>query len=307
MNLAVAHLALERTAIAMNFTRTILEALHDTAVAMGGMDGRGDRDLQWKYHVSEDDLVFRAALGKRLAVARKSPETVKVLYIGSGQGTYFDSLVRDDEQARGRFECVSVDPGCDTVLECARHLHLRASWEDVDPSDVGPHGHFDVMVLDVEPHGRERAIHDKFACRMTAPHLVVAKCIGFMDLYGSDLADRLLRHLAGKRVLRDYFEWGHCFDFRDVYCVIAEGPVDVHPHIHQCLGLGLGRIDWRGVPDGEGGHEDEYALTYAGYKGEPLETVFRKLRDHMAAAAGPVGRYPDARAERLRHLLALHA
>ena len=66
--------------------------------------------------------------GERDAAGRP----VRVLYVGSGPGTYLRSLALD--VPADSFECVSVDVARDTP---GTARHFRADWEAVDPKAKG--------------------------------------------------------------------------------------------------------------------------------------------------------------------------
>ena len=181
---------------------------------------------------SEESMAFRAELGKILG-------PIKVLYVGSGTtGSFVRCLAASNDS---NVRCVSIDKNEDTKLipNTESHIHIRQYWETVMCEDLIEHaGAFDVMVLDVEPHGHEKKIYDKFAPAMRpGVHLVVASCIGRYETGGSYDGETFLGDLDQASILHDYLAIG-CLDFRDV-CAIVGPDAGLETHINSTLLDGL--------------------------------------------------------------------
>lgn len=230
-----------------DLTNVLLGALRDTP-AVDNSDQSAWSKAYDEYKTGHLDIAFRRALGRRLA-AWTAGRPVRVLYVGSGPGTYLRSLSLD--VPADSFECVSVDRSRDTP---GTARHFRADWETLDPADARPDPadvdhRFDVMIVDAEPHGREIHIVDKFLPRMAPDSLVVAKCIGCATTGGGYMGNWLARHLAAGRRLRDYYFPAH-IDQRDVYLVVSrDAPVDLAPRVHDAAGMALPRMRPTGQPD----------------------------------------------------------
>lgn len=251
--------------------RCILSALRD--VTMAGVDTRTTFEPGGAYdrcRTSTVDLAFRAALGKRLVEAAPAGQAVRVLYVGSGTRTYFDSLAAD--AGAGRFECVGIDPKYPAVPD-GPHRHACSTWQDVEVADLA--GPFHVCVIDVEPHGEETAIYDKFRRVLAPRHLVVAKCIGMMNTGGGYMADGFMRRLEARGALEDYLFFED-LDFRDVYCCCTtDDTAAVRPVVHHTFGLHLPRVRWGGG--------DTFRLCYGGtdFAAETLSRAFAKFKEHL--------------------------
>lgn len=248
-----------------DLTDVLLAALCDIP------DGDRQANVYDEYRTGESDLGFRRALGRRLASWAGRP--VRVLYIGSGPGTYLRSLTLDTPTAR--FECVSVDP---TVGTPCTVKHIMSGWEDVDLANTWPNPtdadhRFDVMIIDAEPHGREISIFEKFRPRLAPESLLVAKCIGSMNTGGAYMAEWLARHLVDNRCLRDYYFPAHV-DHRDVYFVVSQGRTDVMPRVHNAARLAMPTMRWSGI-----NNRDVFQMCYEGQM-RSIEEVTRRVRLH---------------------------
>lgn len=113
------------------------------------------------------------------------------------------------------------------------------AWMDAEL----PRDRFDVLIVDIEPHGREVELVDMFEPYMKAEYLIIFKCIGTMDLYGSGLADKALRHLQGARKLLDMFAVTGEFELtRDVFAVCARTDTELDGSLYKSL-LEKGSLD----------------------------------------------------------------
>ncbi len=114
--------------------------------------------------------------------------------------------------------------------------HIHHQHDVFDGTDLQlPRNTFDVLIVDIEPHGRERELVDMFESFMKDEYLIIFKCIGNMDIYGSTIADNVLRHLRQARKLHDMFA---CISFeltRDVFAVCTKMSTDFDGTLYNSL------------------------------------------------------------------------
>lgn len=64
---------------------------------------------------------------------------------------------------------------------------------------------YDMVILDIEPHGKEIEVYNIIYPYLKDEHIVICKCIGYLDLYGSILANKFLDNLKKQGILYTYF------------------------------------------------------------------------------------------------------
>ena len=165
-------------------------------------------------------------LGKHLSA---SDSVVRVLDVGSGKLCAAINLMTGNGS---NFEYTSVDSKVDAALHdgplssILKRRHVMADvFEDV--LDVGTDP-FDVAILDVEPHGGEALVYEKVKPFMKDSHLCILKHVGYIDLFGSRMADEfLLRYITSGNV-RDFFaESDSSSRSRDVFVIMSASEVDL--------------------------------------------------------------------------------
>lgn len=146
---------------------------------------------------------------------------MNVLELGSGTCRTIQNMTKGNPESA--FEYTSIDRTTDS--NCFGSRHIKADVFDVSALDLGDDYCFDILILDVEPHGKEVEIYEKFARYGAAKHVVILKCVGWMGVFTTSLADRFLYHLKSTNRLVDYFGIGDCdFFTRDVTVVVSRDP-----------------------------------------------------------------------------------
>lgn len=122
------------------------------------------------------------------------------------------------------------------------------NYEEVDESDLEG-GSYDLIIVDIEPHGREEQVYERFKRFMKPVHLCILKHVGSMALYGSAMADRFIdAYLKSGHVHDFYAQEDLQRGFRDVFLIMSSAPVLLDA---QCQELALGNVtNWvdSGVP-----------------------------------------------------------
>jgi hypothetical protein len=81
---------------------------------------------------------------------------------------------------------------------------------------------FDIVLIDIEPHGREIEVYENIKHLMNPEHLCILKHVAFIDLFGSAFADRFLDRY--KACVIDSFcddDKNHFVNMRDVFIVMT--------------------------------------------------------------------------------------
>ena len=190
---------------------------------------------QYKLYLREHKLYQR--LGQTL------PDKVKILDVGSGEGmtTYvFLSKMKDIN-----IEYVSIDKSREPtrVIKAGfrnfKHTHMNVDIFDTELSISLLHD-FDIVLIDVEPHGKEIEVYEIIKNCMKKTHLCILKHVSFIDLYGSCLIDRFI-HTYYNDVL-DYFaeydqDWFK--QVRDCFVVISSD----HSKNIKCQDFAKGNVE----------------------------------------------------------------
>ena len=218
--------------------------------------------------LSDLSLAYRVEMGKLLG-------PINVLYVGSGDtGSFARCLAASVGSC---VSCTTIDVKSSPSIEGVKtHHHIQKKWEEVDDMDLGDNAVFEVMVLDVEPHGDESKIHARFVHKMRDVHLVVASCIGNFDTGAGGVANNFLEALHEKNVLHDYLMLEN-FYFRDVWAVVGTS-ARLRPIVHHLLGIQKPQLGWYGRL-GFGG------IPYGGYA-EKIYTLWDVMRDKAKRAFG---------------------
>lgn len=190
---------------------------------------------------------FTQEVGTRiLQHMSKKQRTLNVLEVGSGKASKTYRNLFGDVQTCQTYpdidiEYVTIDKNPECVPTYVYDI-LETTQEFEVHSILQP-TYFDVVIIDVEPHGKEQTIYSRIKHAIKDPALIIFKCIGHMDMYGSSLARTMLDTIyhEGKvedALLLSYDEHVTILSmmFRDVY--VAYGTSGYKGRINQLL-LGL--------------------------------------------------------------------
>lgn len=105
----------------------------------------------------------------------------------------------------------------------ARTHHQGCAFQDDTYANV-PTDFFNVLIVDIEPHGREVELVKKCHTFLKHEFIVIFKCIGSMDIWGSALGSYALTYMKEHYKLIDIV---HCdsWMFRDVIAVCSKREV----------------------------------------------------------------------------------
>jgi hypothetical protein len=187
-----------------------------------------------KYRQTNWGATYMSLLGKHLLAC--NDRKMNVLEIGSGKCMTIKNMTDGNPEAV--FEYTSIDRATDDNCFGCRHIKMDVSDDLDDCFEIDDDYRFDILIIDIEPHGKEIEIYEKFVRYGATKHVIILKCVGWMDLYATLLADRFLSHLKCSNRLMDYFGIGDYNYFtRDVTVVASRdlGSDDVFVGELACL------------------------------------------------------------------------
>lgn len=198
---------MERT-IRMN--DALYHALKSTEFLLDIESYQEERNYQDKYQQARDHHMssYREALiyehiGQFLSSQRK----YNVLDVGSGElftaqalikntsfvGTYTAIDFKVDAHQHNRH----VKPYVDEF----EYVNIDILGQDFMPSNQNIM--YDIVIIDVEPHGKEIEVYEKIKHVLNTSHLCVLKHVGCIDFYGCGLANRFLTKY--EQEMSDYY------------------------------------------------------------------------------------------------------
>jgi hypothetical protein len=172
-----------------------------------------------KYRLSVRELHLYKELGKRV-------DGLSILDIGSGTCMTATAII---ENCNSQISYCSIDKNIDPsdilqdlIIENKitnfEHYHHDVFEPDFD-AKFSLQNKYDIMLIDIEPHGREIDVYDKFKKFMNNEHLCILKHVAFIDLFGCAFADRFIEKY--NYIIKDYFaERDSNDEIRDVLIIM---------------------------------------------------------------------------------------
>lgn len=152
--------------------------------------------------------------------------TIAILELGSGKcKTVSNLLAGIPSDTNVAYHSIDKYVYTEVVYPALTRTHHRGCAFQDDTYTNIPKDCFNILIVDVEPHGKEIELVQKCQPFMKQEYIVIFKCIGFMDMWCYDLAVRTLTYMKDHVKLIDTV---HCKDseFRDVIALCAkEGQV----------------------------------------------------------------------------------
>lgn len=174
------------------------------------MAGKPDLEAYDRFRDRPWGCTFKNLLGEELA----KNGLVRILDVGCGKKTTFSNIAFGHDPARFLYTSIDKDPDV--------NAHICADvFTDMDAirTRLGSQ-RFDMLILDIEPHGNETELYDAFKEYMANEYMVVFKCIAAMDMFQTSYADRALRHMMDNGDLVDFFAVSELNEMtRDVFAV----------------------------------------------------------------------------------------
>jgi len=109
--------------------------------------------------------------------------------------------------------------------------HVFDAFDTGYPDTVLPLDSFHMMIIDIEPHGREWEIFSNYERYMCEQYIVIFKCIGCMDIVDCDFAQQVLKKIHAFGKLVDVFAISSFPTLnRDVIAICSRHPVENPQH-----------------------------------------------------------------------------
>ena len=176
-------------------------------------------DTHGKYKLTIRERDLYRCLGANLG-------TANVLDVGCGSLMTTTNLLWNMSNVSLATIDKSVVP-TDQIAKLKKNIsewkHISANIFSVDLVDL-PKNKYDIVVIDIEPHGNEIDVYEKIKPFMKPIHICILKHVGSISMFGSVLADRFLdKYVQSKNVI-DYFAQYDIAIFagmRDIFVVMS--------------------------------------------------------------------------------------
>lgn len=174
------------------------------------LDGERDAFLYAydKYYQSIWGTVFFNLLGEKLlAFSLSRQRKLHVLDVGCGASKHFCNMFEglpdispdtclytsiDKEKELTSIETTD-DINKNRLEWLGQHVDRKHITMDVfDQKNSNTLGDNDLMIIDIEPHGKEWEVYQKFLPYMNQTHMLILKCIGNMCSFGSEYAETFI-------------------------------------------------------------------------------------------------------------------
>ena len=190
----------------------------DAANGIDAYDATVDKRKRWldayeSYKTSEWAVALNRRLGSSVIARMGRP--LRVLDVGCGEHQRFFSSLSLDES---RWDYCSVDLSTRPLS-----FGVHVVGDVFDPETVKKlSGGFDVILIDVEPHGREFELYEALirAGKLARTHMVVLQCIGHMGTGGAYMADQFMDALSARHRVLSMLATFDLHLTRDVYVVV---------------------------------------------------------------------------------------
>lgn len=116
--------------------------------------------------------------------------------------------------------------------QIVKHTHyVFDAFEIPNPDTILPLNSFHMMIVDIEPHGREWEIFSNYERYMCEQYIVIFKCIGCIDIIGNAFAQQVLKKIHAFRKLVDVFAISSFPEMnRDVIAICSRHPIENPQH-----------------------------------------------------------------------------
>jgi SAM-dependent methyltransferase len=144
-----------------------------------------------KYQMSHGEVKLYNNLGKLLTTKRQ----VHVLDIGCGKGMTVQCFLKD---AITPISYTSVDKNqkpdlLNDKIETRNHMKIDVfDVTDIELELELVPNTYDVIFLDIEPHGNEIQVYERFKPFMKSTHMCILKHVSWLDLFGSNFAENFI-------------------------------------------------------------------------------------------------------------------
>jgi hypothetical protein len=190
------------------------------------------------YSKNGGDGAFSSALMNQVGLAASSyRKPLRIIDVGCGRMTSAGQIASLIPAASAEYTCIDKAMP-ETCGFAARSLKLACGadgvgmteilgdvFDETTTKDLGSRSsnRFDLVIIDVEPHGREIDVYEKIVGHLADTHIVLLKHVCGIDIVGSAYADRFLAKYDDEGKVMDYLAvkvlngWFH----RDLYVLMT--------------------------------------------------------------------------------------
>lgn len=169
---------------------------------------------------SEDNYVeYHTNLGK---FSLEEFEHIAILEIGSGccrTVPYLCSIESDIV-----YHSIDLKEFSTELPPYISHTHHQGCVFSEDTDNKIPIDFFNILIIDIEPHGREVQLLKKYEKFMKNNYIVLLKCVGCMSLFGEKFGITALSYLKYNHILIDYIANGKPFVNTDIIAMCSRQP-----------------------------------------------------------------------------------
>lgn len=195
---------------------------------------------KWKYSNMWEIVLYNLLMEYVLA----NNPSVSILDVGSGTSEQFRIMCTGLDTSRiATYTTIDKKPSSEihNILYKeypeiqSRHKHIEVDVFNSKDELRDCQNQFDILIMDVEPHGKEIDVYNIVYPYMRNEHIVICKCIGFIDLFGSAMANRLLLHMQAMSILHSSFG---CCDInyltRDIIAIVNKNKTEYRGMVFDC-------------------------------------------------------------------------
>lgn len=140
-----------------------------------------------KFGLSYRELLIYRTLGECLS---QNNQKLNILDVGSGQLKTAQALIESTSFV-ATYTAIDMEVYSDKVKPYVQDFEYHKIDILADPP-FATDRKYDIVLIDIEPHGREIDVYEKIKQCLADTHLCILKHVGYIDLYGSGLADKFL-------------------------------------------------------------------------------------------------------------------
>ena len=127
------------------------------------------------------------------------------------------------------------------IKDHVTHTHITmdvfSGGDIADVVDTYVQGQFDIIIVDIEPHGREWEVYQRFLANMKDEHILILKCIGNMDMFVSSFVYKFMDSVKSSSVVDIIHHSGWLWE-RENICIDGERDFmmcNIWPRDHVCV------------------------------------------------------------------------
>jgi hypothetical protein len=185
---------------------------------------------------SEEDYVeYYKNIGK---FALEEFENIAILEVGSGHCRTVPYLCSIESDIV--YHSIDLKEFSTELPHYISHTHHKGCAFSEDTDNEIPIDFFNILIVDIEPHGSEVQLLKKYEKFMKNNYIVILKCVGcMMSLFNEQFGKAALSYLKYNHILIDYIANGDPFVNADIIVMCSRQPTSYE-------GTCSRKLSWRG-------------------------------------------------------------